>query len=428
MITPRKILSLQCAGFGHNLLELHPQAWAGLPLAFTPLTPLFPAVTCTAQATIRTAETAEQHGIVANGRYDHDACRVEFWSQSARLVKGPRIWENTPFRTAMLFHQQSLGERCAIVVNPAPVHKHHGGMIQACHTQPPELEAQLNQAVGTPFNLMRYWGPLAGLAASRWITRATAAIMRQPAPELILTYLPHLDYAQQKWGPAHPRVGRACAELAALLQELLHAADNASYDVVIWGDYAITPASRVVYPNRALRQAGLFQTRTVGRGLTYPNLYDSRAFAMADHQIAHVYVHDPGDIPAARACLERLPGVGRVAEAAAFGLPAQQSGNLVLQADPDAWFAYPWWENPREAPDYASHVDIHSKIGFDPCELFWNIPLLSTATDATLPRGTHGRTDTPAVLACAPALNAALRRPNLLQFSRALAGHLAGFR
>ncbi|HPY91418.1 MAG TPA: alkaline phosphatase family protein [Lentisphaeria bacterium] len=419
----RKLLLVQCAGLGYELVCRHDGLLADLGLPFQPCTPVFPAVTCTAQATMRTALPPAQHGIIANGRFDRRSRRIDFWQQSARLVHGERIWAASRRRgrtTAMLFHQQNLGEDVDYVISPAPIHKHHGGMLQACQTKPPELEAQLNSTIGKRFNLSDYWGPRANRRSTQWITGATLTVMQKHAPDVLLTYLPHLDYCQQSHGPDdHRRMASEISVLAECLGRLVQSAEQQGYDIMVWGDYAITPAQQPVFPNKALLEAGFFLCRRVA-GRLYPNLYDSRAFAMCDHQVAHIYITNPEDTPGVRSLLSTLPGVASACSAAEAGLDHPESCELVLTAQPGAWFAYPWWENAKEAPDYATHVDIHSKIGFDPCELFWDIPFLSTSTDCQKPRGTHGRTDAPAAVAASNGLAQVRNLTNLLDISRFL--------
>jgi len=391
-----RLLVIQVAALSDALIKAYPQAFAPLELAFAPLMPVFPAVTCTVQATLRTGLAPAEHGIISNGLFFPERMQTEFWNQSARLLPKARIWDR--WRQAgrsvgVVCWQQSLGDSLDLVLSPAPVHKHHGGMIQDCYSQPPGLYQTLCHAVGCQFNLMHYWGPLASLKSTQWISQATAAVLAdaKTAPDLLLTYLPHLDYALQKAGPdATRKVEQVVQELAAELKMLVAAARHNGYGVVVFGDYAIVPARQVVRPNLLLRQAGLFQVRSV-RHMTYPDLYRSAAFAMVDHQIAHVYVQDPAQLPAVRQCLSNVAGIDAVLDHTAIA--NARSGQLILRAAPDAWFAYPWWDNNREAPDYATHVDIHNKIGFDPAELFWGWPPPSISLDSSRVAGTHGRND-----------------------------------
>lgn len=245
--------------------------------------------------------------------------------------------------------------------------------------------------------------------------------MHQDQPDYLAVYLPHMDYCQQKAGPLQTEfMERELRVLAAFLRRLLVAAEAFGYEVLVWGDYGISPVDKAVFPNRVLRQHGLFSARRVSGGFTYPNLFDSAAFAMVDHQVAHLYLQDPRELEHVRTIFTGMPGVSRVLPPESFGLPAGESGDLVLEAAAGCWFAYPWWDSASEAPDYATHVDIHSKIGFDPCELFWKIPFLSTSMDCTLPKGSHGRLDCPGCVAATPRLAERLQTENLLAMSISL--------
>jgi hypothetical protein len=208
-----------------------------------------------------------------------------------------------------------------------------------------------------------------------------------------MTYVPNLDYVLQKHGPASPKVAAEVRKLVGQLADLLEAAREAGYTTLVWGDYAIEPCSRVVYPNRALRQAGLLATRSV-RGMLYPDLYRSRAFAMVDHQVAEVYIPAEQDRETVRHVLAELPGVASVTDA-----PGGEFGDLRIIAEHGAWLAYPWWDERREAPEYATHVDIHNKPGYDPGELFWGFPPPSVSLKPEKVQGTHGRDDLPACYA-----------------------------
>jgi predicted AlkP superfamily pyrophosphatase or phosphodiesterase len=280
-------------------------------------------------------------------------------------------------------------------MTPAPIHKHSGGMIQACYTQPPELEARVNERVGRPFNLMNYWGPLANHKSSDWIVDATCAVMEMPdvAPDLLFTYLPHLDYDLQRHGPDSPEADKALDLLLGYLERLEAKADECGYEWLVFGDYAIEPVKHgAVFPNRCLREAGLFSTRDI-RAMAYTDFFTSRAFAVCDHAFAHVYCRDAEAVAAAATALRALPGVAEVldrTEQAARGLAHERSGDLIAVANSGYWFAYPWFTDRGEAPDYASHVDIHNKPGYDPCELFFGWPPGSVSFDTRKIHGTHG--------------------------------------
>lgn len=418
-----KLLVVQCAALGHTLTLTYPDLTQKTGLSFKPIEPVFPAVTCAAAATMRTATLPAQHGIIANGRYDRASCKVEFWLQSARLCKGERIWQHNPdCKTAMIFHQQNLGEVADITLSPAPVHKHHGGMIQACQTKPEDLEKRLNDHIKRKFNLMNYWGPFANEKSSDWIVRATIDIMENDAPDLLMSYIPHLDYVLLKHGPSHSSVlEREVATFSELLATLVGAAKSLGYEVVVWGDYAITKVNTPIYINKILKEAGLFKVRTVDGGLTYPNLYESKVVAMADHQIAHIYLQDPSVLEQTRSIIQDMDGVDFVKTKQELGMDTPEAGELIALAKPNAWFTYRWWDTKKEAPDYATHVDIHSKIGFDTCELFFGFPpIVTTSMDPTKPQGCHGRNDEPAAFAVTDGIAQLRDAKSHLELSKAI--------
>lgn len=394
----RKLLIIDVAALGHDLLRRRVgDRFSDLQVRATQS--VLPAVTCTVQASFRTASLPASHGMIANGLYYRYLNRPMFWEQSSYLVQGPRIWEN--FRRAggtvgMMFWQQSMGEQVDLLLTPAPIHKHHGGMIQDCYAQPHGLYETLCRRVGSRFKLHQYWGPLASAKVGDWIAKAGAAVLadRELAPDLLMIYLPSLDYDLQRRGPGDDKCRIALDATLAQLNLLLQAARDNGYEVLAFGDYAIGPVTgQVVYPNRHLRQAGLLTVRPVGR-MEYMDFYASKAFAVVDHEVAHVYVKDPSDVPKVAAKLRSLEGIDRVLtgdELAQAGLAHADSGEVVLVAKEGCWLAYPWWTDNRRRPDYATHVDIHNKPGYDPCELFFGWPPPSVSLDPRRIRGSHGR-------------------------------------
>ena len=99
----------------------------------------------------------------------------------------------------------------------------------------------------------------------------------------------------------------------------------------------------------------------------------SAAFAVADHQVAHVYVNDPARVNEVRGIVERVGGVDAVlgeAEKRTWRIGHERAGDLIAVAAPHAWFTYYFWLDDRRAPDFARTVEIHRKPGYDPVELF----------------------------------------------------------
>jgi predicted AlkP superfamily pyrophosphatase or phosphodiesterase len=199
-------------------------------------------------------------------------------------------------------------------------------------------------------------------------------VLREERPDLTLVYLPHLDYDPQRFGPQGCDMARLVRELDTACGPLLETAQGVGARVWVVSEYGHVQVNRAVLPNRALREAGLLSVRPGPFGEIL-DTFASQAFAVCDHQVAHVYVSDPAALPQARDVLAGLPGVGRVLggeEQVELHLNHERAGELVVLAQPDAWFAYPFWQDENRAPDYARTVDIHRKPGYDPCELFFD--------------------------------------------------------
>jgi predicted AlkP superfamily pyrophosphatase or phosphodiesterase len=339
---------------------------------------VLPAVTCTVQSTLLTGETPAVHGAVANGWYFRDLGEVLLWRQHNRLVGGEKIWETARRRrpgytVANVCWWYAMGADVDWTVTPRPVYHADGRKEPDCYTHPPALHDELTDRLGD-FPLFRFWGPTAGIASSRWITDAARHLLRTHRPDLSLVYLPHLDYDLQRHGPGSREAVRAARELDRTLAPLLDDARRAGVTTVALSEYGITQVSRPVDINRALRRAGLLAVHTQA-GMEYLDPWTSRAFAVADHQTAHVYVTDHADVPAVREVLEPLPGIATLLDDRGrkeHGLDHPRSGELITLAEPDSWFTYYYWLDDELAPDFARSVDIHRKPGYDPAELFFD--------------------------------------------------------
>jgi predicted AlkP superfamily pyrophosphatase or phosphodiesterase len=340
------------------------------------LDPVLPAVTCSVQSSLLTGLEPSAHGIVGNGWYFRDLGEVLFWRQHNALVQGEKVWETArrarpDFRAANICWWYAMGATTDLTVTPRPVYHADGRKDPDCYTDPPELHDRLTSELAE-FPLFNYWGPGAGITSSRWIAQAAHVLLDAERLDLLLAYLPHLDYDHQRFGPESPEAARAAGELDEVLGGLIEHARARGDRVVVLSEYGITPAARPVEINRALRRAGLLRVYEQA-GMEYLDPWTSRAFAVADHQIAHVYVRDERDVPRARESLAALPGVDLLLEGgdrAAAGLGHERAGELVAVAEPDAWFAYPYWLDEERAPDFARTVEIHRKPGYDPAELF----------------------------------------------------------
>ncbi len=299
-------------------------------------------------------------------------------------------------------------------VTPRPMYPADGRKIPDLYTRPSELRHELQNHLGT-FPLFQFWGPGASIRSSQWIANAAKHVEQKFSPTLTLVYLPHLDYDLQRFGPSNPAVAKALSEIDQLAADLISYYEARDAQVVLLSEYGIADVATPVHLNRVLREHGLLTVREeLGRELLDPGA--SAAFAVADHQIAHIYVNDPACAAEVRELLMSTPGVDLVLDQ--FGkhehrIAHDRAGDLVAISDPGAWFTYYYWLDDERAPDFARTVDIHRKPGYDPAELFldpalrcpklklgWKLAqkklgfryLIDVVPlDATLVRGSHGR-------------------------------------
>ena len=387
---------------------------------------VLPAVTCTVHATFTTGLLPGEHGAVANGWLFRDSSEVRLWQQSNHLVAGEKIWDaarraDPAFTCAQLFWWYNMYSGADYTVTPRPMYPADGRKIPDVYTQPMPLRDELNAKFGV-FPLFNYWGPRADITTSQWIADCTKHVFDTRHPTLTLVYLPHLDYNLQQLGPGDPRLASDLSAIVAICGELIEHVERGGARVVVLSEYGITRVRGAVHLNRALREAGLIETRSeLGRDMLDAGA--SEAFAVADHQVAHVYVKRRERIAEVKALLERLDGVEMVLDdegKRANGLDHPRSGELVAVSHADRWFTYYFWLDDDRAPDYARTVDIHRKPGYDPVELFMDpairFPMLKVGSvlarrkllgsralldviplDASLVKGSHGRlTDDPA--------------------------------
>lgn len=392
--------------------------------ALRPLATVTPAVTCTVQSTFLTGLEPSGHGVVGNGWYFHDLGEIFFWRQSAKLVTGERVWEaarrfDPSFTCANLFWWYAMHGSADISVTPRPIYLADGRKIPDCWASPIGLREELTQRLG-PFPLFSFWGPMTSIASSRWIAECALHIRRTRSPTLTLVYLPHLDYDLQRLGPGDPAIRNALREIDAVCGDLIDDAERDHASVLVVSEYGMTPVQTPIHINRALRRAGWLQVRSE-RGRDQLDLSASAAFAVADHQIAHVYVQSRELLDEVSALVAELDGVESVfsgTDRSRVGLDHPRSGDVVALARSDAWFTYYHWLDDEHAPDFARTVEIHRKPGYDPVELFvdpaikfpklavgWRLAKRAAGfrslmdvipLDANLVKGSHGRlTDNP---------------------------------
>jgi predicted AlkP superfamily pyrophosphatase or phosphodiesterase len=381
--------------------------------------PVLPAVTTTMQATFVTGKAPGGHGIVGNGWYERQLAEHQFWKQSNHLVAGEKIWETVrkrhpDFTCAKLFWWYNMYSSADYSITPRPIYCADGRKVFDVYTHPMEMREEVKADLGK-FPFPAFWGPNANIASSQWIADSAKWVEEKHWPNLSLVYLPHLDYSMQKIGPSAPGIATELGRIDDLTGDLIEFYKHRAVKVIIVSEYGITPVSRPVHLNRVFRKNGWIAVKDE-LGTETLDLGASRAFAIADHQIAHIYVNDESLLPDVRSVLEKTDGVESVLDVSgqsSAGLGHSRTGDLVAVSTADSWFTYYFWNENARAPDYARCVDIHRKPGYDPLELFVDpditFPRIKIAgkllrkilglrmlmdiipLDASLVRGSHGR-------------------------------------
>ena len=377
------------------------------------LAPMLPAVTTSVQSTYLTGKWPAEHGIVGNGWYDRTDCEIKFWKQSNKLVQAEKIWERAKrldpsFTTAKMFWWYNMYSSAEFSVTPRPNYLADGRKMPDCYSSPADLRDELQKELGQ-FPLFKFWGPGADITSTQWIADASVYTDKRHNPTLTLIYLPHLDYCLQKYGQDFSKISKDLYEIDKVVEQLVTHYSQTGARIILLSEYGITNVDRPIHINRLLREKGLLGIR-VERGLELLDAGASKAFAVSDHQIAHIYFNDPSVASQVQNMVEGLPGIALVLDREAqkkYHIDHERAGDLVLMADERSWFTYYFWLDDAKAPDYARVVDIHKKPGYDPVELFMTskaraaykllrkkagfryvmdvIPL-----DATLVKGSHG--------------------------------------
>ena len=338
--------------------------------------PVTPAVTSSTQATYLTGQLPSKHGIVGNGWYFQELAQVWLWRQVNSLIQSEKIWEearkkNPDFKSANLFWWFNMYSSVDYSVTPRPVYRSDGLKLPDIYTEPQNLANDLQNKLGD-FPLFQFWGPGASIKSSQWIADAAIEVFKKHQPDLNLVYLPHLDYILQKEGPNGPNVSAELKQIDQVCQKLIEFYEKQNVEVIVLSEYGITEVKQHIPINQFLRKLDYLKVR-VECGEDHFDAGASEAFAVCDHQIAHIYIKDKTQIQKIKNQIESLPGIATILDQETkkqFGLDHDRSGDLVLLAKSDAWFSYKYWLDDTKAPDFARTVDIHKKPGYDPLELF----------------------------------------------------------
>lgn len=377
--------------------------------------PMLPAVTTAVQSTYLTGKWPSEHGIVGNGWYDREESEVKFWKQSNKLVRAEKIWEKAKredpkFTCSQMFWWYNMYSGADYSVTPRPNYLADGRKMPDCYSHPAELRDELQEKLGQ-FPLFQFWGPGAGIESTQWIADASILCDERHDPTLTLIYLPHLDYCLQKFGPEMSKISRELNAIDEVIKKLVLHYEKKGISIIILSEYGISPVNNPIHINRVLRKEGLLKVR-VERGLELLDAGASDAFAVADHQIAHVYIRNEGLKEKVKGVLKGVKGIDRIMDKEdqiKEKLDHERSGDLIVVSDHSSWFTYYFWEDDAKAPDYARCVDIHKKPGYDPVEMFMTSKLRAAyklfckkmgfryvmdviPLDADLVKGSHGCT------------------------------------
>lgn len=415
----KRVAVLNVVGLTRAVLEEMPRLkrWAG-ERELSSFRPAFPAVTTTAQSSYLTGKSVGEHGIVGNGWYDREDAEVKFWKQSNHLVKGEKIWEAAGVDCAKMFWWYNMYSSAKFSATPRPLYPADGRKFFDIHTQPMGMREEIKEDLGD-FPFPSFWGPNAGIPSSKWIADSARWIEEKESPTLNLVYLPHLDYGLQKYGPGVTEMEQEYRAIDEVTCDLIDFLEGRGVDVLVLSEYGISKVSRPIHLNRIFREKGWIQVKDE-LGLETLDCGGCKAFAVADHQVAHVYVNDPAIAEEVREVVKEVEGVEEIREGEDLwgeGCGRERGGDFVAVSEEDAWFTYYFWTDDAKAPDYARCIDIHRKPGYDPVELFLDpeikFPVLKIAgflakkklgfrglmdvipLDATLVKGSHGRDNVP---------------------------------
>jgi predicted AlkP superfamily pyrophosphatase or phosphodiesterase len=358
--------------------------------------PSFPAVTSSVQASIFSGTYPSEHGIIANGYYDDVFKQISFWEQPSDLVQKSRIWDTlkqnySNFTTGLLFFQNTLFANSDVVITPKPLHLDKK-MIMWCYSKPKNFYEKIAESIGN-FDLKSYWGPFASINSSTWIINSAKLTITNTQPNLLMVYLPHLDYASQKFGPDSLEFKKSVADLDDIIGDFLIFLENEfpnTYEIMILSEYTFNNVNASLSPNLILRDNDFLSTRRID-GKDYIDYEFSKAFAMVDHQIAHIYIKS-GYEDEVYTVFKNSP-VGNILTAESkklFKINNPKSGDLIITSEPNSWFNYYWWDDVNYAPDFTFTVDIHRKPGYDPLELFFDFKTKTISHDTSLIKGSHG--------------------------------------
>src|SRR5690606_35464729 len=149
------------------------------------------------------------------------------------------------------------------------------------------------------------------ITSSNWIANSAMYVEDKYKPTLNLVYLPHLDYCLQKFGPNSDQTAEELKLIDELVQKMVTFFKERDVEIVLISEYGIAPVDQPIHINRILRKEGLLDIR-IERGLELLDAGASEAFAVADHQIAHIYTKSEKTKEKLKSLLSKVPGIAKV--------------------------------------------------------------------------------------------------------------------
>ena len=397
-----RVCVINLSGVSGRLLERQSGLWVNsLPSEPRPIGATFPAVPASVQASMTTGAEPGVHGIVSGGVYRRQCHEVSFAERSNTLLNKKRFWQSrhlpAPVTASMVFWWHPLAGAAELVVASAGYAPPGLPIPQ----QPAHLYDQVARRLGE-LNQSLLWGPGASWRSSQWMSSAAREIWADYLPDLQWVTLCGVDFAQVRHGVESADAADALREVDQLAQRLGEQVIAGGGRVVVISDGGYVPVERAGRPNWLLRQAGLLKVCQGAAGETI-DLNQSRAFCLADHQMAHLYCEDERLADEAADMLRQDAAIVAVLgrdELFSSGLGHDRAGERIVLAQPDAWLTYAWWGPDDSPPPVAIGVAPQFKCGYDPCELFAGASATQINPDTSLVRASRGLVTPPLADQC----------------------------
>src|SRR5262249_43728880 len=242
---------------------------------------------------------------------------------------------------AKLFWWYNMYSSADWSITPRPMYPADGRKVFDIYTAPFSIRTEIKKELGE-FPFATFWGPAAGTAspqgppeaASRWIAASAQWVEQKYHPSLNLIYLPHLDYNLQRFGLKHSRIGQDLQAIDRIVGDLIDFFGAQSVQPMLLSEYGITDVDTPIHLNRLFRQKGWITVKDeLGREML--DCGASKVFAVADHQVAHIYLNIPALEKEVREFLEQQSGVAQVlgrTQQAKMGLDHPRAGDLIAVA------------------------------------------------------------------------------------------------